>query len=127
MAELKFKLGDRVVVTGTMYQSANGQLPARTLTHADAYVTKVAENAVHPYMINNILGWFDEKSLTKYVEPPVHIGDRVNLIKNVTYSGKRFKSWYNEYEVVALESDKATIAHNGTVVAIVNAFNLKKV
>lgn len=126
MAELKFKLGDQVIVTGIMYQSANGQLPARTLTNASAIVTKIAENAIHPYMINNILGWFDENSLTKYVEPPVHIGDKVKLLKNVTYNGKKFKSWYNEYEVVGLENDKATIAHNGSIIAAVNAYNLKK-
>ena len=126
MAELKFKLGDQVIVTGIMYQSANGQLPARTLTNASAIITKIAENAIHPYRINNVLGWFDEESLTKYVEPPVHIGDKVKLLKNVTYGGKKFKSWYNEYEVAGIDGDKATIAHNGSVIATVNAFNLKK-
>ena len=56
MADLQFKLGDRVIVTGTMYQSANGQLSVRTLTKASAVITRIAENAAHPYAINNILG-----------------------------------------------------------------------
>lgn len=126
MADLKFQIGDQVIVTGTMYQSANGQLPARTLTRAMAVVTRIAENASHPYAVNNVLGWFDEQSLTKYVEPPVHIGDKVSLIKNVTYSGKRLTMPYKVYEVTNIEDDKATLAHNGIRATVVNVWNLKK-
>jgi len=126
MADLKFQIGDQVVVTGTMYQSANGQLPERTLTRATAVVTRIAENASHPYAINNTLGWFDEQSLTKYVEPPVHIGDKVSLIKNVTYSGKRLNKVRQSYEVLEIDGEKAILGHNGIQSTIVNVWNLKK-
>ena len=126
MADLQFKLGDRVIVTGTMYQSANGQLSVRTLTKASAVITRIAENAAHPYAINNILGWFDEQSLTKYVEPPVHIGDKVKLIRNIAYNGTRLSRTHNQYEVTGIDGDKATLAYNGITATTANVWNLKK-
>lgn len=56
MAELKFKLGDKVIVNGIMYQSASGTLEKTRVSNRTAVITKVAEKAIHPYAIDHIYG-----------------------------------------------------------------------
>ena len=63
MAELKFKVNDKVVVNGPIYQSANGTLTNGEVQNKLFTIRKAVENAAHPYMMNGIFGWFNENEV----------------------------------------------------------------
>lgn len=127
MAELKFQIGDKVFINGTYYQSANGTLVGGTANKKILEIDRIAANAAHPYHVKGISGWFMEDALKKYEVPPFNVGDEVKVINPITYGNKPFKTWYNTYDVLAMDFDRITIGKKGTIAAVVNAKNLQKV
>lgn len=53
-------------------------------------------------------------------------GDKVKVLKAVTYTGKTFKTYYDKYDVIEADGDRVVIGIGKTVTAAVNAANLKK-
>ena len=53
-------------------------------------------------------------------------GDKVKVLKAVTYTGKAFKTYYDKYDVIEADGDRVVIGIGKTVTAAVNAANLKK-
>lgn len=127
MSKLKFQLGDKVIANGPMYMSASGTLIKKTVKNQVSVITKVAEKGIHQYVLDNVFGWFDEKSLKPFVEISVKVGDRVRLLKPVSYNGQRFTLTRNSFTLLSLDGDKAVIGHNGVPSYTVNAFNLEQI
>lgn len=63
----KFKVGDKVKFTGTLYRDSAGNGAGSSKTNMDAVVSIVKAGANCPYNINNGLGWVKESSLTAVV------------------------------------------------------------
>lgn len=53
-------------------------------------------------------------------------GDKVKVLKAVTYTGKVFKTYHDKYDVIEADGDRVVIGIGKTVTAAVNAANLKK-
>ena len=53
-------------------------------------------------------------------------GDKVKVLKAVTYTGKAFKTYYDKYDVIEADGDRVVIGIGKTITAAVNAANLKK-
>ena len=53
-------------------------------------------------------------------------GDKVKVLKAVTYTGKAFKTYHDKYDVIEADGDRVVIGIGKTVTAAVNAANLKK-
>lgn len=53
-------------------------------------------------------------------------GDKVKVLNAVTYDGKSFKTYYDTYDVIQVNSDRVVIGVGATVTAAVNAANLRK-
>jgi len=126
MAELKFTIGDAVVVSGPVYQSANGTLTKGEIKNQVHTIEKAIERAAHPYMVKGIFGWFNEEQLKKYIPIPVEINDTVKVKTPVSYGGKKLALRYSDYVVKELIEDKAVVTH-GTQTITVNAYNLEKI
>lgn len=124
---MKFQAGQKVILNGPIYQSANGTLTKGTAENKLCIIRKVAENAAHPYMIEGTYGWFNEDEFSEYKPIPVEINDFVKILKPITYSGQKFVKRYDVYVVRELIGDKATVSHNGVQTVVVNAYNLEKV
>lgn len=84
----KFKIGDRVVISGNLYISstainANGNVKNKVTT-----ITRVAQGKAHPYNTTGDLGWMDESDITLYKESQpsnpsnteLKVGDTVKII-----------------------------------------------
>ena len=127
MAELRFKLGDKVLVNGIMYQSANGTLTKKTVKNQKSVITRVAEKGAHPYAVDNVYGWFNEGSLKKLPEITVKVGDKVKVLNPMSYNGNRITLRYADYTITSLDDDKAVITHNHAQTLTVNAVNLQKI
>lgn len=80
----KFKVGDIVSFTGTLYVDSLGNGAGQTRTGLIATITKVTDNpsATKPYNIDNGLGWVSEEDLTlsSTVTNSLKLGDTVQSI-----------------------------------------------
>ena len=88
----KFNIGDKVVINGPLYVSSNATSPSGSVSNKVTTITRKVE-AAHPYNTEGDLGWMDESSITKYVEPtptptptpaptpkPLAVGDTVKIV-----------------------------------------------
>ena len=128
MKTLKFKIGDEVMVTGNIYQSANGTLLYGRAEKEISKIRKAVIKAAHPYAIDGIDGWFDQDSVRLYIKPTVEVGDIVRLIRMETYNHTPIKlSPYLVYEIKEIDKDVATIYTKIGKTFKANVYNLKKV
>lgn len=67
---MKYKIGDKVIITGELYYSSNDTKPKSYVKDKHTTITRVVSGARHPYNSTGDLGWCDEKSI-KYEEEPV--------------------------------------------------------
>lgn len=61
---LKYKAGDEVIFTGTLYRDSYGNGAGQSRSNLRAKIYLVNKNGSHPYNINNGLGWVKESDLT---------------------------------------------------------------
>ena len=87
----KFNIGDKVIINGPLYVTSNATEAAGNVKDKITTITRKAEGAAHPYNTEGDLGWMDESSITKYVEPTptptpepkpasLKVGDKVKII-----------------------------------------------
>lgn len=124
MAELQFQVGDKVFVSGKIYQSANGTLTFGDSPKITSTIKKVAPKGAHPYAVEDIYGWFDINSVKPALD--LEVGDTVSIIKPVSYYGQKLALRYKEYEITALVDDKVTVSYHNLQTVVVNAYNLEK-
>lgn len=67
---MKYKIGDKVIITGELYYSSNDLKPKSYIKNKKTTITRVVSGARHPYNSTGDLGWCDEKSI-KYQEEQV--------------------------------------------------------
>lgn len=67
---MKYKIGDKVIITGELYYSSNDLKPKSYIKGKKTTITRVVSGARHPYNSTGDLGWCDEKSI-KYQEEPI--------------------------------------------------------
>lgn len=85
----KFNIGDKVVINGPLYVNSNAGSPSGSVSNKVTNITRRNDGSAHPYNTTGDLGWMDESSITKYVEPAptptptptgLQVGDRVQII-----------------------------------------------
>lgn len=76
---MKFKIGDKVILTGELYYTSNDLKPTSYVKGKHTTITRIAVGTRHPYNTTGDLGWCDEKSLTKD-EPVVKKEVEIELI-----------------------------------------------
>ena len=85
----KFNIGDKVVINGPLYVSSNASSPSGSVSNKVTNITRRADGSAHPYNTTGDLGWMDESSIAKYVEPTpapapqptgLNVGDTVKII-----------------------------------------------
>lgn len=88
----KFAIGDKVTISGPLYVSSTAASPSGHVNNKITNITRVAANTAHPYNTTGDLGWMNESSITKYVEPTpapaptpkpsntLNVGDTVKII-----------------------------------------------
>lgn len=66
-SSLKFKVGDSVIVNGSLYGTANSDKANGTVENKTTKIVLTEEGSKHPYNTTGYLGWMDESSI-KFVE-----------------------------------------------------------
>lgn len=83
---MKYRVGDKVIITGELYYSSNDLKPTSYVKNKKTTITRVAVGSRHPYNSTGDLGWCDEKSITLQEEPiekkevEIELIDKDNLI-----------------------------------------------
>ena len=82
-------IGDKVTINGPLYVSSNAASPSGSVSNKVTTITRKVAGSAHPYNTTGDLGWMDESSITKYVEPTptpaptpreLAVGDTVKII-----------------------------------------------
>ena len=127
----KFKVGDSVVISGDLYRSSNADNPAGYIKDRVTTITRLAKGSKHPYNTTGDLGWMDEKDIRAYEKETIKVGDKVEPIKDISYSGNRVKRWDEYYFVTELVGKRAVLsAKRGNKMVVwcaMNTDNLRKV
>ena len=85
----KFNIGDKVTINGPLYVSSNAAFPSGSVSNKVTTITRKVAGSAHPYNTTGDLGWMDESSITKYIEPTpipapapreLAVGDTVKII-----------------------------------------------
>ena len=86
---MKFKIGDKVRISGNLYVSSNATKPVSSIKAKVTYITRVAKGSKHPYNTTGDLGWMDESSIELYKEPTpkyeceIELTDKDGLIEYI--------------------------------------------
>ena len=78
------------------------------------------------YSYNEVQSRVNAMLSGKTTSKKIGVGDKVIVTNNITYAGKRFKTYYKEYDVIEVKNDRAVIGIGKTVTAAVNIKNLQK-
>ena len=65
---MKFKIGDKVIINGYLYESSNALIPSSKVKDKVTTITRIAEGSKHPYNTTGDLGWMDESAIKLYDE-----------------------------------------------------------
>jgi len=88
----KYNIGDKVIINGQLYGTADGKYPGKTAHNKVTNITRIAWGHPYPYNTTGDLGWMAEDSISPYVDPeptptPVppkpeelKVGDKVQII-----------------------------------------------
>ena len=112
-------------ITGTVIKSGNSwrvQVGAfKNRSNAETLLLKLQNSGCE----DAIITYIDESIMhgTNEIKP----GDKVKVLKAVTYLGASFKTYYDKYDVFEVKSDRVVIGIGTTVVAAVHKDNLTKV
>ena len=77
----KYKIGDRVIINGQLYGTADGNNPGQIVNNVVTTITRVAANHPYPYNTTGDLGWMSEASIRPYKESTtLQVGDTVKIV-----------------------------------------------
>lgn len=130
-----FKVGDIVEFKGYKHYSTANASKGSSVKPCRAKVTQVYKTGKHPYHVravnslgaftSGVYGWVDAANLAPIGE--IKAGDKVKVLNAVTYTGQKFKTYYDEYDVIQVNGDRAVIGIGKTVTAAINIKNIQLV
>lgn len=85
----KFKIGDKVIVSGNLYKSSESETPSGYINNKFTNITRIAADSKHPYNTTGDLGWMNEEDI-RLAEQTFKIGDKVIV------NGKLYKNSESE-------------------------------
>ena len=62
----KFSIGEKVIINGNLYKSADASAPSGTVSDKVTNITRYVAGTKHPYNTTGDLGWMNEESIKKY-------------------------------------------------------------
>lgn len=130
-----FKVGDIVEFKGYKHYSTANASKGSSVKPCRAKVTQVYKTGKHPYHVravnslgaftSGVYGWVDAADLAPIGE--IKAGDKVKVLNAVTYTGQKFKTYYDEYDVIQVNGDRVVIGIGKTVTAAINIKNIQLV
>lgn len=89
----------------------------RVKANADAQLNRVTDAGFDAF-IKVLAGTKAEE------KKEIAVGDTVTVLKNTTYEGKSFKTWYDKYDVISISGDRVVIGIGETVTCAIHKENI---
>ena len=133
---LKYKVGDKVVLNGTLYSTSNGGKAGATVKDKYTTITRAIAGKPYPYNTTGDLGWVAESSVSLDKPEPkpsegFKVGDYVVPTKLVDYKGTHLIQYDEKYQIIQKDSRGNVLgAVRGTqrpIWAVLPDENIKKV
>lgn len=127
-------VGTEVDFTGSKhYTSSSGNATGKNCKAGRAKITAVAPGKAHPYHCvavsgkgSTVYGWVDAGDVSTIATRAIQKGDKVKVLKAITYTGGSFKAYHSTYDVIQVNGDRVVIGIGKTVTAAVNSANLQR-
>lgn len=128
--DLKYKIGDTVSYN-KIYSSSTSTIALNPLIKSGK-ITKIYEGTHNPYLINNGTGFVNDNCITNNSNTSsssnaIKKGDKVKVINAVQYDGKSFAVYYDKYDVIEIDGNRAVIGIGNTVTCAINVKNIEKI
>lgn len=131
----KYKVGDKVIINGQLYGTADGGNPGQIVHNKVTNITRVAEGHLYPYNTTGDLGWMAEACIKPYVEitpkpETFKVGDKVVPIRLFDYRGMPLRQYDKVYTIMQIDKRGAILGaprNNGLEVwAVLSLDNIKR-
>ncbi len=116
-----FKVGDKVKVLKN--ETHDGKL--FKVWYPEYDVIAINGNIVTIGIGKSVTCKIDSKNIQK--SQTIKVGDKVKVLRNVTYDGKSFKTWFPTYDVITVSGNKITIGIGKTITCNININDITKV
>lgn len=125
--KLKYKVGDTVSYN-KIYSSSTSTTALNPLIKSGK-ITKIYPGTHNPYLINNSTGFVNDNCITNNSNSSSIIkkGDKVKVVNAIQYDGKSFAKYYDIYNVIEINGDRAVIGVGNTVTCAINTKNIQKI
>lgn len=114
----------------TIYASSDSEQSLSPL-YNEGTITRIVVGARNPYLLDNGTGWINDDCIGGGAAPSVSadisVGDKVRVLKNETYDGGSFRTYYDEYDVIEVKGDRVVIGIGSTVTCAINKCNIERV
>lgn len=133
---LKYKVGDKVILNGTLYTTSNGGKAGATVKDKHTTITRAVAGKPYPYNTTGDLGWVAESSVSIDTPTPkpsegFKVGDYVVPTKLEDYRGTKLIQYDEKYQIIQKDSRGNVLgAVRGTqrpIWAVLPDANIKKV
>jgi len=137
---LKYKVGDKVILNGTLYTTSNGGKAGATVKDKHTTITRAVAGKPYPYNTTGDLGWVAESSVSLDSGTPTptpkpsegfKVGDYVVPTKLVDYKGTKLIQYDEKYQIIQKDKRGNVLgAVRGTqrpIWAVLPDENIKKV
>ena len=135
--QLQHEIGDYVEYNAIYASSTSESGLAPSDGFNSGIITRVIPWAVNPYLINDGTGWVNDGCIVSAGDSneesetdisDIKAGDKVRVLLNVDYDTDRaFNLYYDEYDVIQVNGDRAVIGIGNTVTSAIDVHNIEKV
>lgn len=105
----KFNIGDKVIINGDLYLTANSETSNGHVTNKETVITRIAEDAKHPYNTTGDYGWMDTDSIRLVDAQTIYVVQKGDTLSSI--AEKYNTTWQKLYE-----DNKSVIGDNPNLI-----------
>ena len=140
--QLQHEIGDYVEYNAIYASSTSEAALTPSAGFNSGRITRVIPWASNPYFIDDGIGWVNDGCIVSAGDSSdgesneesetdisdIKAGDKVRVLLNVDYDTDRaFNLYYDEYDVIQVNGDRAVIGIGNTVTSAIDVHNIEKV
>ena len=134
--QLQHEIGDYVEYNAIYASSTSEAALTPSAGFNSGRITRVIPWASNPYLIDDGIGWVNDGCIVSADDSSdgesdisdIKAGDKVRVLLNVDYDTDRaFNLYYDEYDVIQVNGDRAVIGIGNTVTSAIDVHNIEKV
>lgn len=134
--QLQYQIGDSVEYNAIYASSTSEDALTPSSGFTGGTITRVIPWASNPYLIDDGTGWVNDGCIVSagdssdgesYISD-IKAGDKVRVLLNVDYDTDRaFNLYYDEYDVIQVNGDRAVIGIGNTVTSAIDVHNIERI